>query len=143
MILRELSLQNFRSYGSSATKIELDKGVLLFEGDIGSGKSSILYAIEFALFGMGELEARSMLRSSANTAKVELEFGVGTGEYKITRTIERKRGSKTTTIQTRGWIEEPRGKVSEFSPTELRSRILQILNFKEKQSAKANLDFPT
>ncbi|MDH2900667.1 MAG: SMC family ATPase [archaeon] len=138
MILRELTLQNFRSYGETPTKIELDRGLLLFEGDIGSGKSSILYAIEFALFGLGELEARSVLRSSANTVKVELEFAVGEQEYKITRTVERKKGVKTSSIQTRGWLQDPTGKVSELSATELRSRVLQILNFKERQSARAS-----
>jgi exonuclease SbcC len=138
MKLRSLSIQNFRSYGDAPTKIDLDDGILLFEGDIGSGKSSILYAIEFALFGLGELEARSVLRGSSSTGKVELEFVVGAGEYKVTRTIERKKGVRTTTIQTRGWIEEPSGKRTELSPTELRSRILQILNFKEKASAKAS-----
>jgi DNA repair protein SbcC/Rad50 len=138
LILRELTLQNFRSYGEAPVKIELDRGLLLFEGDVGSGKSSILYAIEFALFGLGELDARSILRSSANIAKVELDFAIGEKEYKITRTVERKRGAKTTTIQTRGWLLEPSGKVSELSPTELRSRVLQILNFKERQSARAS-----
>ncbi len=140
MKLRSLSIQNFRSYGDIPTKIDLDDSVLLFEGDIGSGKSSILYAIEFALFGLGELDARSVLRGSTNAGKVELEFeaGPGSGEYKVTRTIERRKGARTTTIQTRGWIEEPSGKRTELSPTELRSRILQILNFKEKQSAKAS-----
>jgi exonuclease SbcC len=138
LILKELTLQNFRSYGENPTKIELERGLLLFEGDIGSGKSSILYAIEFALFGLGELEARSILRSSANFAKVELEFVVRDQEYKVTRTIERKKSAKTTSIQTRGWILEPSGNVSELSPTELRSRILQILSFKERQSARAS-----
>jgi DNA repair protein SbcC/Rad50 len=138
LILQELTLQNFRSYGETPTKIEFDRGLLLFEGDIGSGKSTILYAIEFALFGLGELEARSILRSSANAAKVELAFVVRDQEYKISRTIERKKGVKTTTIQTRGWIEEPGGKITELSPTELKSRVLQILSFKEKQSAKAS-----
>ncbi len=138
MILRELVLQDFRSYGPRPIKVELDRGLLLFEGDIGSGKSSILYAIEFALFGLGELDAKSLLRTTANTAKVELAFTVDGQEYRVTRTIERKRGVKVSTIQTRGWLEEPSGKVSELSPTELRSRILQILNFKEKHSSKAS-----
>ena len=135
MILRELTLQNFRSYGENPTHIELDRGITLFEGDIGSGKSSILYAIEFALFGLGELEAKYILRSSANIGKVELVFTVGTEEYRVTRTIERK-GSKT--IQTRGWMQEGQGRVNELSPTELRSRILTILNFKEKQGTKSS-----
>ncbi len=128
MILKSLTLQNFRSYGETPTRIDFDRGTLLFEGDIGSGKSSILYGIEFALFGLGESEAKNILRVSTTHGKVELEFEVSGKEYKVSRTIERK---KTSQIQTKGWINEGGGKETEFAPTELKTRILQILNFKE------------
>ncbi|MCL5068427.1 MAG: AAA family ATPase, partial [Thaumarchaeota archaeon] len=85
MILKSLTLQNFRSYGDAPVKIEFERGILLFEGDIGSGKSSILYAIEFAFFGLGEVEGKFMLRGSAPAARVELEFEVGETEYRIIR----------------------------------------------------------
>src|SRR5579859_737894 len=100
MILRSLTLQNFRSYGENPTRIDFDRGVLLFEGDIGSGKSSILYGIEFALFGLGETEARNILRVGKKGARVELEFEVVGKEYKVTRTIEKKIGSgKNSQVQ--------------------------------------------
>ena len=51
MILESIELKNIRSYDDQ--KIEFPKGITLFEGDIGSGKSSILMAVEFALFGTG------------------------------------------------------------------------------------------
>jgi exonuclease SbcC len=137
MILRRLVLQNFRSYGDQETVVEFGKRLSLFEGEIGSGKSSLLYAIEFALFGLGELESKFLIRSSAASAKVELEFEVSGREYKVTRTIERKKGSRQL-IQTKGWIEEPDGKKTEYPPTELRSRILQVLNFREKQGSKVS-----
>ncbi|MDG6922340.1 MAG: SMC family ATPase, partial [Nitrososphaerota archaeon] len=130
MMLKSLTLQNFRSYGDAPVKIDFDRGILLFEGDIGSGKSSILYAIEFAFFGLGDVEGRFMLRGSSPSARVELEFEVGNTEYKIVRTIERRKG--TGAVQTRGWISESGGKEEELKPTEMRSRILQILSFREK-----------
>src|SRR5579875_3907832 len=102
MILKKLTMQNFRSYGKEPTTIELERGLLLFEGEIGSGKSTILYAIEFALFGLGELEARYILRSSANFARIELEFEAAGQDYKVIRTIERKKASRNSQIQTRG-----------------------------------------
>ena len=39
MILRSLKLENIRSY--KTTTIAFPKGISLFEGDIGSGKSTI------------------------------------------------------------------------------------------------------
>jgi DNA repair protein SbcC/Rad50 len=132
MILRSLTLQNFRSYGEPATRLELDEGLLLFEGEIGSGKSTLLYAIEFALFGLGDLEAKHVLRSSATAARVEVEFEVSGSEYTVTRTLEKKKTSKATLFQTKGWLKEPDGSKSELSSGELKTRILQILNFREK-----------
>ena len=49
MIVKKLVLNNIRSYKNQA--IDFPLGRTLFEGDIGSGKSTILMAIEFALFG--------------------------------------------------------------------------------------------
>ena len=46
MLVRKLALRNIRSYGGEGeTTLELPEGVVLIEGDIGSGKSSILYAL--------------------------------------------------------------------------------------------------
>ena len=54
MLVRRLTLKNFRSYNDGEeTAVDLPDGVVLFEGDIGSGKSTILLSIEFALFGLG------------------------------------------------------------------------------------------
>ena len=50
MIIKSLKLENIRSYTSCLIDFKL--GTTLFEGDIGSGKSTILMAIEFALFGL-------------------------------------------------------------------------------------------
>ena len=61
MIIKKISLCNIRSYRNPPT-IELTTGVTLFEGDVGSGKSTILSAIEFALFGLGEFDGSYLLR---------------------------------------------------------------------------------
>ena len=55
MQLISLTLKNIRSYKDA--KIEFPTGTVMLSGDIGSGKSTILLAIEFALFGVlrGEL----------------------------------------------------------------------------------------
>jgi len=136
LILKSLTIENFRSYGPVPTRFDFERGVTLFEGDIGSGKSSILYAIEFALFGLGDIDARHILRSAATSSRVELDFEVENEEYKVVRTIERKKGSKT--LSTSGWLSEKGGNLTGYTPTELRTRMLRILNFKERLSTKSS-----
>ena len=50
MIINKIKLENIRSYLNQ--EIELPEGSVLLSGDIGSGKSTILLATEFALFGL-------------------------------------------------------------------------------------------
>ena len=72
MRLKELTLKNFRSYEKA--KITFDDGTVLIAGDIGSGKSSILMAIEFALFGLGDLKTNNLLRKGTSHSTVTLVF---------------------------------------------------------------------
>ena len=60
MILKEIQVRNIRSYVELPT-FEFPEGTSLFYGGVGSGKSSLLYAIEFALFGLGELKGRTIV----------------------------------------------------------------------------------
>ena len=62
MRIKTLKLQNIRSYSSQT--IAFPHGTILLAGDIGSGKSTILLAIEFALFGSSrtDLPAEFFLR---------------------------------------------------------------------------------
>jgi len=50
MILKKITLNNIRSYEHQ--EVEFTEGSTLLSGDIGSGKTSILLGIEFALFGL-------------------------------------------------------------------------------------------
>ena len=50
MILKYIKLENIRSYLNQI--IEFPTGSVLLSGDIGSGKSTVLLAIEFVLFGV-------------------------------------------------------------------------------------------
>ena len=49
MKLNKIILQNIRTYTDET--IVFNEGITLLSGDIGSGKTSLLMAIEFALFG--------------------------------------------------------------------------------------------
>ena len=83
MILNSIELENIRSY--TKEKIEFPKGITLFEGDIGSGKSSVLMAIEFALFGLGSQKPEALLSKKATDGSVTLNFEVDGTKYEIKR----------------------------------------------------------
>ena len=74
MILKKLKLQNIRSYQSQ--EINFPEGIVLLSGDIGAGKTTILLAIEFALFGFSKrtLSGDLLLRHGKHEGSVELSF---------------------------------------------------------------------
>lgn len=81
-------------------------GLFLFEGPTGAGKTTVLDAITFALYGevSGEGADRSRLHSDFSaeaTPMVELEFSAAGRRFKIARVPQherpKKRGSGTTT----------------------------------------------
>ncbi|MDE1863418.1 MAG: SMC family ATPase [Thaumarchaeota archaeon] len=131
MNLKSISLQNIRSYKDQT--IEFPLGTSLFEGDIGSGKSTILMAIEFALFGLGSQRGASLLRLGEKEGSVSLSFSVNDSDYEIIRKLTRKKNSVT---QEEGSITTTQGTLV-LSPAELKERILDILNFKEPVDPKA------
>lgn len=133
MILESLILKNIRSYNHE--KIEFPKGITLFEGDIGSGKSTVLMAIEFALFGLGSQKAESLLAKKSEDGYVQLEFSVDGQKYEIKRTLKRKSNGVNQDPKN-SWIKSD-GVVEPLSPSELKQRVLQILKFNEPADPKA------
>ena len=133
MILESIELENIRSYDEQ--KIEFPRGITLFEGDIGSGKSTILMAIEFAFFGTGSQKGDSMLSKKAKNGSVKLRFEVDGEKYEVYR--ELKRTTKTVNQHPThcylkiGEVENP------FSPSELKQEVLKILKFNEPASPNA------
>ncbi|MCQ5337498.1 MAG: AAA family ATPase [Candidatus Methanomethylicia archaeon] len=132
MILRRLKLRNIRSYEEG--EINFPNGIILFEGDIGSGKSTILLATEFALFGLGNEKATSLLSLGKNEGEVELEFEVKGNKVKVHRSLVRV--SKKNIRQENCWI-EINGKRYLLSPKEMKEKILNILGYNEPVDPKA------
>jgi exonuclease SbcC len=131
VIFKRLRLENIRSYAKA--DVELPSGKTLFEGDIGSGKSTLLMAIEFALFGLGNARASSLLRVGEPKGSVELEFEANGKDYWVKRTLVKK-GSSVQ--QSEGRLRGPEGE-EDYPPTEMKERILSILNFREPTDPKA------
>ncbi|MGC9014335.1 MAG: AAA family ATPase [Thermoproteota archaeon] len=131
MILKSIMLENIRSYANQT--IEFPLGTTLFEGDIGSGKSTILMAIEFALFGLGSEKGAALLRVGAKKGSVTLTFEVEGEEYKVYRCLEKKGKSVQ---QSDGYIKTKEG-ILHLSASELKEKILEILKFNEPPDPKA------
>jgi len=133
MILNSLVIENIRSY--SHEEIEFPRGISLFEGDIGSGKSTVLMAIEFALFGLASQKAESLLAKKSESGFVILEFSVDNEKYEIKRGLKRK-SSGVNQDPKNSWI-KIEGVVEPLSPSELKQRVLQILKFNEPSDPKS------
>ncbi len=131
MIIKRLRMECIRSYKSA--DVEFPLGRTLFSGDIGSGKSTILMAVEFALFGLGNARASSLLRVGESRGSVELEFEVGGKDYWVRRVLAKKGGSIQ---QAEGKLRGPEGE-EDYPASEMKERILEILGFRESTEPKA------
>lgn len=93
MIIKKLVLQNIRSHINSI--VEFDEGFNCVVGGVGTGKTSILFALHFALFG--EPLHRSyeyLLREDKNIGRVVLEFEHAGKTYQLVRVLKRERSGR-------------------------------------------------
>ncbi|MFC1768239.1 AAA family ATPase [Nanoarchaeota archaeon] len=125
MQLRSIKIKNIRSYSNQDINFPL--GSTLLSGDIGSGKSSILHAIEFAIFGIkrGDLSGSMLLAHGKKEGFVELTIKVDNKDIIIKRTLKR---SKDDVKQDSGYI-IINGQKKECSPVELKAEILTLLGY--------------
>jgi exonuclease SbcC len=136
MRLVRLSLSNIRSYGSDPTVVEFGDGITLFWGEIGSGKSTLLAALEFGLFGLGDIKNTHLLRHRAARGEVAVTFTANGIEYTVHRALVRG-ARKGDVRQVEGWIEAD-GTRTDYSTTELKARVLELLGFNERPDPKAS-----
>ncbi len=133
MIIHKIKLHNIRSYQDQ--EIELGEGITLFEGDIGSGKTTILMSIDFALFGNSTPDFyKSLLRKGANSGYVEIEFEHNGERYIIRRVLENKGRGISNTEST---VITPEGKVV-LSAVDVRNYVLKLMGLdvdKEKRKS--------
>ena len=134
MKLKKIKLKNIRSY--SFQEIIFPEGSLLLTGYIGSGKTSILLAVEYALFGLqpGQTGA-ALLRNNTAYGEVILEMEAGGKEIVIERRL--KRNSRAV-VNDYASI-SINGVRKEYSITELKTKILDILGYPSEFVKKNNL----
>ncbi|MFX1341027.1 MAG: AAA family ATPase, partial [Promethearchaeota archaeon] len=129
MILESIHIENIRSI--KMLDLDFPPSSILFYGDVGSGKSSLLKAIEFALFGTlthADLRGESILRRGETKARVDLTFNIDGKRYTIKRGLSKNDGVKIS--QTNGkFINYETGTKTKYAPTDLRRIILKLLSY--------------
>ena len=138
MVPLSLSLRNFLSYGERPTVLDFSQfGVACLSGENGHGKSALLDAITFALWGearKGRSERKpdeGLLRAGATEMRVEFCFDMDGDRYRIIRSY--RRGGRGGNSQVDLQIYSPahrayRSLTEGSSNTRTQERIGQILS---------------
>jgi len=133
MLLKKITLRNIRSYKEE--EIIFPEGSTLLSGDIGSGKTSVLIGIEFALFGLqpGQ-KGNAILRNDVKEGGVKLEFEINGKEIIVERSLKRAKAVSQDSCSI-----SIDGEKKELAVTELKNLVLELLNYPREFSKKQNL----
>lgn len=128
MMIKSVHLENIRSYVDE--NIEFSAGSTLLSGDIGSGKSTILLAIDFCLFGLrkGELSGTDLLRNGTSRGSVELCAEIDGNDVIIQRFLKR---GKENIVHDACYM-SVNGNRNEYTPIELKAAILNMLGYSQE-----------
>ncbi len=133
MRIEKIRLENIRSYVQG--EIIFPEGSVLLSGNIGCGKSTILLAMEFALFGLKRGSGTALLRNGSDKGNVELDFSLENKKVKIFRSLKRTSNGVT---QDAGYT-VINGERKEGTALELKQRIIEILNYPKELLTKDNI----
>ena len=88
-MITSIELVDFLSH--SDTKLKFEDGVTIFVGDNGAGKSSIIDAITFSLFGQHTRKSnKGLIRRGTNQGYAKIEFSIKDKKYETVRKIDTK-----------------------------------------------------
>ena len=95
MKIEIVQLENIRSHIKST--VPFTRGFNCLVGGVGRGKSSVLYAVDFSLFGdtIGSRSFDYLIREDADWCRVTMVFSQNDKTYKLTRGLKRKGKSIT------------------------------------------------
>lgn len=134
MKLHKLTLKNIRSYQNQ--EITFPEGTLLLAGDVGAGKTSLLLAIEYALFGLQPGQRGSaLLRNATDTGEVTLALEIKGHDILIERRL--KRSSKSITNEYAAITID--NEKYELAVSEMKTKIIQLLNYPVEFIKKNNI----
>jgi DNA repair protein SbcC/Rad50 len=138
MQIAHLGLRNIRSY--RAADLQLGPGTTLLSGDIGSGKTSLLYAIEMALLGFAEVEPGYLVRHGAKEAEVTLTLTDGSHRWELRRRFSRRARKGRDSFEPTENSLAVDGQRATYSATELRRRTIELLGFPDNPNPRAHSD---
>ena len=88
-MITSIELGDFLAH--SDTKLEFENGVTVFVGDNGAGKSSMIDAITFALFGQHTRKSnKSLIKRGSNQGFAKIGFSINGKQYEAVRKIDSK-----------------------------------------------------
>ncbi|MBA4718879.1 MAG: AAA family ATPase [Nitrosopumilus sp.] len=88
-MITSIELGDFLAH--SDTKLEFENGVTVFVGDNGVGKSSMIDAITFALFGQHTRKSnKSLIKHGSNQGFAKIGFSINSKQYEAIRKIDNK-----------------------------------------------------
>ncbi len=112
----------------------------MLSGDIGSGKTSLLYAIEMGLFGFAEVDPGFLVRHRAREAEVVVTLAEGTHRWELRRRFVRKTRKGRESFEPEKNSLAVDGAVQSYSATELRRRTIELLGFPDNPNPRAHSD---
>ncbi|HIH99928.1 MAG TPA: SMC family ATPase, partial [Nitrosopumilus sp.] len=114
-MITSIELVDFLSH--SDTKLKFEEGVTIFVGDNGAGKSSIIDAITFSLFGQHTRKSnKGLIRRGTNQGYSKIEFSIKDKQYETVRKIDSKGGLSAIFSETtnNGRVEIAAGERKQF-----------------------------
>jgi len=127
MIPIKLSLSGFISYRDP---MEIDFSgldLVCVSGQNGAGKSSLLDAITYALYGQARRRDEAIINHACQKAEVSLEFAYEHQIYRVTRSITRGKGSQVEFLMRTGDDAAPWKLLTERTLSETNGKIQRTL----------------
>jgi exonuclease SbcC len=133
MIPIKLTLRNFMCYRETATLSLEGLHVACLCGENGHGKSALLEALTWALWGKTRLgdDADGLIHAGQSDMSVELEFEAGGLRYRVVRRREGPRVNRPGRAELQVYIVTPEGAnkaVSGNTQSETQQRIIELLH---------------
>jgi len=98
IMIRKLRLENIKAY--TFGEITFQDGVTAIAGENGAGKSTIIEAIGFALFGSQRVKQDMLIRHHAKSGRIEITFTAPRDQqtYMVERVLNRGNVASTATL---------------------------------------------
>lgn len=146
----EITFKNLLSFGAQETKIKFTKGINLISGINGSGKSAILDALSFCLFGKPyrNIKIKELInRKNKKELKVSCVFNVNNQDtYQINRTLNPdtfeiiKNGSESNLLPSKKLNQDELNKILGINYTLFKQVISLAVNYNKPFLSLSSLE---